>query len=104
MSALVTFAASPRLTPWALEFAKGFTVMAATGCVAVADSASGVAGGNLEYPARFVALVAMMCCLPPLFMTSPAATVVATPAVVLIYIAAFLTGEANRQGLTLVPI
>jgi hypothetical protein len=41
VSALVTFAAAPKLTPWALEFVKGFTVMAATGCVAVADSASG---------------------------------------------------------------
>ena len=33
-------------------------------------------------PARFMVLVGLLCCLPPLLMTSPAATVRAVPLVV----------------------
>jgi len=47
-----------------------------TGCLAIADTAAGSGGvaGELEHPARFLATAALLCCVPALLMTSPAAT------------------------------
>jgi len=57
------------------RYYKALTVLVVVGCVAAADSAGGVSGADHEQPELFVATVAMLCCLPPLLMTSPAAAV-----------------------------
>ena len=45
-----------------------------------------------------MASVALLCCLPPLLMSSPAATVRSAPLVVLVYLAGVFSGAAERRA------
>ena len=80
--AFATIATRPKAAPWALQGVKGVTLTVVIACVAVAASGNCRSSPELEYPARFVVLVALLCCLPPLLMTSPAATARSVPLVV----------------------
>ena len=87
--AFITIAARPKALPWVLEAIKAFILFVVIGGAAVAVAATGEQLSSLDEvhpatvpPARFVVLVGLLCCLPPLLMSSPGATVRAVPLVV----------------------
>ena len=87
----------PKTTPRVLEAVKAVTVTAVISFFAVAATETDDDSAH-EVPTRFVALVGLLCCLPPLLMTSPAATVRSAPLVVLVYLGGALISRAGRRS------
>ena len=94
--AFVALASAPQMGPRLLETVKALTVLAVVGCVAAADTAGGVSGGDHEQPELFVSTVAMLCCLPALLMSSPAATVRSASLVAAVYLAGAVCSASAR--------